>query len=235
MRTVKFIQYMFSLVGLGMLLGAVYWIHSTRVFIDQAEIAQGEVIDLIASYSDGSTTYKPKVLFVDGRGKSITFITSFSSNPPAYSRGEQVEVLYLPAEPAKAKINGFFSLWGGASIIAIMGCVFLGVGGGMVFYGVRKAKREAWLKLNGRPLITEFQCVERNTRLKVNGRSPWRIVSQWQDPRSRKLHTFRSDNIWFNPEDYIQDKQITVLTDRDNPKRYYMDISFLPEQATGCS
>ena len=44
------------------------------------------------------------------------------------------------------------------------------------------------------------------------------------------VHIFRSENIKFNPEFYIKDnKTINVYVDIQKPRRYYMDIQFLPK------
>lgn len=232
MRTLNFIKYLFFLIGLGMLAGSLYWAFNTKTFLETAHSANGTVTDLIARRnSEGGRTYAPEFSFETAQGRKVTVVSSSSSNPAAYDRGEMVEVLYLPEQPTEAKINGFFSLWGGSLIVGILGLVFTAIGGGMVLWSIMKRRKEEHLKVYGRPIITQFQSVDYNTSLKVNGRSPWVITSQWQDPQSRKIHVFKSDNIWFDPEDYVKEQEITVLVDRENYKRYYMDISFLPELA----
>jgi len=81
----------------------------------------------------------------------------------------------------------------------------------------------------GNAIQTDFQGVERNTSLKINGKNPWRITSQWLDPASNKLRVFHSENLWFDPTRFTTAKTVTVLLDPKNPKRYHMDVSFLPE------
>ena len=81
----------------------------------------------------------------------------------------------------------------------------------------------------GNAIQTDFQGVERNTSLEVNGKNPWRVTSQWLDPASNKLRVFHSENLWFDPTQFVKAKTVTVLLDPKNPKRYYMDVSFLPE------
>lgn len=46
------------------------------------------------------------------------------------------------------------------------------------------------------------------------------------------MHVFVSDCIWFDPTDHIDTDELTVLIDKDSPKKYYVDISFLPEVAS---
>lgn len=231
MGTINLFRTIFILAGLGMLAGSAYSVIHTNDFLTTAIHAQGKVTELVARRSDNSTLYAPKVRFYTPNQESISFTSSSSSNPPSYSRGDKVEVLYRPNQPSDAKINSFFSLWGTALILAILGAVFTAIGGGMLYMQIRNKKKIEWLKVQGQPIITQFQSVARNTSLKVNGKSPWVIHTQWNDTRDNKVYTFKSDNIWFDPESFIQDPHITVLVDRQNKKRYHMDISFLPEQA----
>ncbi len=66
----------------------------------------------------------------------------------------------------------------------------------------------------------------------MNGQSPFRIVTQWQDPATATIHLFRSDNLWFDPTDHIPGESINVYIRPDNPKRYWVDTSFLPKMAS---
>ncbi|MCB1611107.1 MAG: hypothetical protein KDI60_04995, partial [Xanthomonadales bacterium] len=67
---------------------------------------------------------------------------------------------------------------------------------------------------------------------KVNGRSPWVIRAQWQHPVTSKVHMFQSENLWFDPSEFIGDReQIGIRIDADQPERHRVDISWLPKQA----
>jgi hypothetical protein len=59
----------------------------------------------------------------------------------------------------------------------------------------------------------------------------YRICAQWTNPVTSEIHIFNSENIWFDPADHINTDEVTVLIERDNPKKYYVDISFLPKVA----
>jgi hypothetical protein len=82
-------------------------------------------------------------------------------------------------------------------------------------------------------IATEFQSVEQNKSETIGGQHPYQIISQWLDSRTNKVYVFRSQNISFNPEKFIQRKEIQVRIDPDNPKKYSMDISFLKTQTKG--
>lgn len=232
MRVYGFLKYLFSVVGGALLVGAFLWYQNTVTFLDEALEVPGVVTDLVYSRSSDSRSYYPVVEFNDANGQLIEFQSSSGSNPASYSVGEQVSVLYTAGEPESARINGFFSLWGGALILGILGGVFFLVGALMVLVPMVSKARGAKLRENGQLIVARVQSVEQNTGLVMNGQSPFRIVTQWQDPATAAIHVFRSDNLWFDPTDHIPGETINVYIRPDNPKRYWVDTSFLPKMAS---
>lgn len=233
MNVFKIVKVVFLLIGLAMLAGTAMLVQNTRQFLQTARHAEGEVIQLVESRSSNSSsyTYAPRVTFTDDAGVVHTFTSGTSSNPPSYDVGETVDVLYEQGKASSAKLNGSFSLWGGAIILGILGGVFTLIGGGMVVVPRLLNARKAAIRQTGTPVETQFQSIEINDMVEVNGRNPFRIVTQWQHPITHEIHVFESDNIWYDPNDYIADKPITVFVDMANPKRYTMDTSFLPRLA----
>ncbi|MNJ77778.1 hypothetical protein D3C77_753610 [compost metagenome] len=57
------------------------------------------------------------------------------------------------------------------------------------------------------------------------------IVCNWRNPVTQEVHRLESENIWYDPSDYINVSKVRVFVDKQNPRRYYMDISFLPKLA----
>ena len=107
MKAIAIVKYVFSLIGIGMLIGAFYLYKDTSSFLVEATKTTGTVIDLVPSRSSDSTTYRPIVQFIDQKGVTIEFASSTSSNPPSYSKGEKVEVLYHSTNSQEARINNF--------------------------------------------------------------------------------------------------------------------------------
>ena len=235
MKKLGFLSVLFGVIGLGLLAGAIALALNTRAFIATAKPASGTVTELVPKRDkdDGSITYTPVVLFEAASGESVSFTSSFSSNPPSYAVGEKVEVLYAPDNPHEARIRGFGSLWLGSVILGGIGTVFATIGFGILIASRLSKRKREWLMAYGTEIQAEFQSVERNTSLKVNGRSPWRIIAQWQNPESGQLHVFNSENLWFDPTKYVTAKQLKVLLDPKDSKRYHLDVSFLPQLAPG--
>jgi hypothetical protein len=226
MKRFRWFVVIFLGVGILMLFGALVFWNKTRSFLARAHQASGTVVELIeVRDNEGSSMWKPVVAFT-ANGRKTTFTDSVSSRPAAYDVGEAVTVLYLPGE---AHIKGFSSLWLGTTILGGLGVVFTGIGAGIVF-GMRAGeKKKHYLLAYGNAIETEIQGVDRNTGVEVNGQNPWRISSQWLDPKTNLVRIFHSENLWFDPSSFMKRKKVTVLVDPNNPKRYHMDISFLPD------
>jgi hypothetical protein len=112
-----------------------------------------------------------------------------------------------------------------------MGLIFCSFGVVAAIWKALNARKNYWLKQNGRRIQAEFTGVELNTSVRVNGSSPYRLVCEWLDPATNKMHVFHSANIWFDPTNYVSGKTLDVLLDPENPHRYLVETSFLPELA----
>ncbi|MGI0119184.1 DUF3592 domain-containing protein [Zooshikella sp. RANM57] len=231
MKVISVVKYLFTIIGLAMLVGAFFAYKNSHDFVAEAIHTNGTVVELISSRSSDSISYRPVVEFKTKEGDLIEFTSSTGSNPPSYSRGDAVEVLYLESYPDKAEINSFFSLWGLSTILGGMGAVFFLVGFLIILFGGLKNKKRKYLLERGYPVKAVFQSAEINGSLSVNGRNPYQIYAQWKNPATNELHLFKSENIWFDPSDHISQEEITVFIEKDNPKKYYVDISFLPKLA----
>ena len=237
MKTIKIVQYTFGLIGAAMLAGTFFMVQNTQQFLQTSLKAQGTVIDLIekrsssSSSSSNSRTYSPKVQFTTATGENITFTTSSSTYPPSYDIDEKVDVFYTADKPNNAKINGYFDLWGGATILGGIGSVFFAIGAGIALFSTLSQRKKSTLTSTGDAIEADFQNVELNESVSVNNTHPYRILAQWLNPRTNEVHIFKSENIWFDPTNHIKNKKIKVYIEPNNPKKYHVDISFLPKLA----
>lgn len=229
MKVAAVVGSLFVLVGMGLCLGALYQYRDGRTFLAQAIKTDGVVLDL--EKNDKSGTFSPVVVFLDQDGRKNSFTSSTGSNPPAYSRGERVDVLYLPTCPQQARIDEFMTIWGSTVILTGLGGVFFMCGFMIILVVGVKSRRDRYLQKSGLPVETEFQGVSTNENVSVNGRHPFCVTTQWLNPETSEVHVFRSGDLWFDPTDYIKDKKIRVFIEKNNPKKYHVDLSFLPRLA----
>lgn len=227
-RTINIVKYTFFLMGLAFVIGGGVALERTLAFRQSAEEATGRVVDLVR----GQDTYAPLVEYRAADGQTYTFVSSTSSNPPRYNPGEEVPVLYDPGDPYHARIDRWMETWFLPLLFGFVGLVFTGVGGGMLAHGRMKKQRRAWLATHGKRIEARFVGVEQNGSLRVNGRHPWRLTCQWHNPDTHEVHVFHSDDLWFDPSGHIDRGSLDVLIDPRNPRRYHVDISFLPRLAS---
>lgn len=233
MKKSSIVNYIFVAIGFCLLVGAFFSYQNSKFFLQGSISANGTVIAIDRSSSPGkkgkSPSYHPVISFTTESGEPIEFRSSTGRGKNTYTKGQIIEVLYQQAAPRQARMNSFFSLWGATLILAGLGAVFFALGYSIIFFSKRKEKKIVYLKKHGISVEATFNNVAVNTSLKVNGKSPYQIIAHWQDPKTSSVHQFNSDNIWFDPTNYVKAEKITVLTERNNPKKYHVDIDFLPE------
>ncbi|NOZ20551.1 MAG: DUF3592 domain-containing protein [Planctomycetes bacterium] len=239
MKVVRILGAIFLAVALILFLVAGLVYNHTKKFMETSVTTTGTVTDFelrrsSSSSSSSSGVYYPLVEFKTDKGETVEFVSSCGSRPAAYDKGESVTVRYDPGStkyPYRARIDTFASNWLGVIIPGALGAAFAVAAVIMLTASILSGRTERWLLDFGQPTMTEFQRVEVNTSVRMNGRSPYRIISQWENPATGEVHVFYSKNIWFNPEQYITGSEVRVLIDPNNPKTYLMDTSFLPERA----
>jgi len=225
----KKIAWCLCIVGALLLSSAVYTAVTTQIFLTEAELTDGVVIDLVASRSSDSVTYSPVVQFETYSGQVVDLHSSTGSNPPSYEVGEIVLVYYRPDTPSDARVDSFFSLWGATLILGVLGALLAFLGGLFVYLLRSNKVKLEYYREHGLPVEARIKSVEQNNALEVNGKNPYRLFADWKDPATGQFYIFKSVNIWFDPSDYLESDTVTVFVDQDNPKKYAMDTSFLPE------
>ena len=92
-------------------------------------------------------------------------------------------------------------------------------------------KRKEYIKkklLNiGKIINATYVDKKINTRIGFMGQNPYNIICEWIDLNTNKKYTFKSENIWYNPQKYIDEKKIKtfkVYVKPNNMKKYYVDI-----------
>jgi hypothetical protein len=96
----------------GFCLWGVYAGYTSWQLQTNGETTTGTVVDLNESSDpEGSCcTYSPVIEFTVN-GKPYIFTGDNATNPPAYQVGEEVEILYDPANPDTAQINKWTERW----------------------------------------------------------------------------------------------------------------------------
>lgn len=108
----------------------------TRVTRDVSDLIVG-VVSLVESSGSDRSSYYPVVRFTDADGSEVRFKDDFGSNPPSYSVGEAVTVLYVRGGAAHdAMIDRGLWNWLPTALLALFGSVH-------VFAGLRGLTRQS--------------------------------------------------------------------------------------------
>ncbi len=212
----------------------VYFVSlKSMALLDTGIRVPAEVVHLVfrsSGKSSGSGTYVPifkynvnNELFIEG--------SSSGSNPARYDVGESTYLIVNPKKPTEFLEPGFFSIWGKSLFLGLFSFVFSMIGGVGLYLMHRKAKRAAWLATHGRVINANVTSIGLDTSVIVNGRNPYKIVAQWQDPATGKTHHFDSgpflNPLWHDPSAHVTDT-IGVQIDPNDPSVYDMVLTDIP-------
>jgi hypothetical protein len=107
---------------------------NTLRFMERAVPANGVVVEIarevdVGVRQSGEEYYFPVVEFVTARGQVVRFQANESTNSPGEMMGDEVGILYDPANPRDARLDTGFSVWGGAAVFGGIGLCFVIISG----------------------------------------------------------------------------------------------------------
>jgi len=133
------------LCGMGalfMLIGAVFAVYRWS-YLRRAINTPATITNLIErKRDDGDTLYAPVYVFTDQQGQSVKIISSAASFPPPGEVGDEIEILYDPADPKHSIQKTFFDIWGFPAIFGGLGAFYFIVFGVVAFFTGRHLKRK---------------------------------------------------------------------------------------------
>lgn len=219
----------FLIIGLAMVIPGLLISSQNALLLMNGERTSAVITSYVEGRDGGGNLqYKPVYEYTIN-GTRYEQTSNFSTSWRPYEVGEEAVVLYTMSNPEKARLNRFAGLW-------MLPVIFGSVGLGFVFIGAiglakieRRRKAAQELQYSGQRLDTTFQYLKKGL-LKLNNKSSYKIVTQGTNPQNGDVLEFQSDLLWFNPEQYMTTGQaIQVAIDPSNTKRYWMDLSFLPD------
>ncbi len=187
---------MFAAFGLGLMYLTWYLADESLHYAEYGIRAAGVVTGLERRSDSDGTTYYPEVRFTTDEGDVIEFVGNTGASPPAFDVDEAVEILYLPENPYDARIDAFFSMWGGALICGVLGGIFASIGLGFMGAAVRSRRREVWLRQHGHRMAVDISHVNEPE----GKRRYYTIHAQWHNPRDGKMYLFKSAPLYFDPK-----------------------------------
>ncbi len=125
----------FGFVGMLLFVIGIFILIRTRIFMDKAQEVKGTVIRMVYRRdSDGGGGYSPVYQFRTITGQTIEIADGMSSNPPMFTEGQSVDVLYDPENPNRARIKKWSSLYFVPLLLGGLGIIFGGIGVVLLFF-----------------------------------------------------------------------------------------------------
>lgn len=181
---------------------------------------------IIHNRIEGDRTYNVYVTY-EANGKQ--YESRLNSYSTSFYEGKEIDIYYDKNNPHKIgnkSMDLLILIFPGISIIFVI------IGGSRLFIKTNKKKKAVKLKENGTLVHANYIETVLNTAYSVNRRHPYYIVCEWHNPEDGKKYLFRSDNIWTNPENIIEDNNIKtfpVYMNPNNIKQYVIDIDRITE------
>lgn len=160
---------------------------------------------------------------VDGR----MYESELNGYSSSFYKGKEINIYYDKSNPTKIGMKSLDLL---LLMFPGFGLIFFAIGGTGLLIKSRNKKLEKALKENEDAIYADYVETIVNNSYSVNGRHPYRIICEWSNPLDNKKYIFKSKNIWINPEDIIIERdiqQFPVYINRDNMKKYVVDIDIL--------
>lgn len=177
----------------------------------------------------GSSENDSNKVYVSYVAEGNEYESTLSGYSSSFYEGKEIEIYYDKDDPNKIGMKSLDLLF---LIVPGIGLVFLIIGGTGIFIKINRRNLGKRLKENGELIYADYVETIINTSYSVNGRYPYKIICEWTNPVDSEEYTFKSKNIWSNPEDIVEErniKQFPVYIDKNNKKKYFVDIDILTE------
>lgn len=226
-KTIIFIWSVFLLIGTVFVVSGLAIMFSVFNYDDKVETIG--TISSIDSYRDRDGDIHGTVYVkyeVDGE-EYESCINGYSTS---YREGKEIKIYYdkyCPDEIGVKSLDFLFLIFPGIGLIfALTG----GIGLGVIAKGKLKVKK---LRLHGQRIYAEYMNTDINRSVRVNGKCPYNIFCSWNNPEDGKTYIFRSQNLWFDPQSVIADRNITmfpVYINPENKKKYVIDTDVVTDK-----
>ena len=166
-----------------------------------------------------------RTTYVRYTASEATIEVPFTIIDSEFKEGTKVVVYYNESDPTDAFLK--------EEIVSIFYFFVVGIGlllVGLIFYFKKLYKRiEAeHLKNHGKLIKTKISKIEINDTAPFTKSKPYRLICEYEEMGKR--YRFINHEIWFDIEKIVKKKKIKtidVYVNKNNYKKYYMDLSKL--------
>lgn len=195
-------------------------------FMSSARKTEAEIISITAdSYRKNGKNHTSYDVWIEYTADGETIEKQINEYNMNMYEGGIIDVYYDPDNPSDVRTdsNVFqYIFLGIGSIFAVMGAIFLII----VIVSGQRVKN---LKNSGDKLSGTITAVKRNYSITINNCHPFKAECEVINPYDGETYLYSSQNI---PEDITGfiGMTVTVYVDRNNKRKYYVDIPELMER-----
>lgn len=192
------------------------------------------IITEISTYKSTNNNIRHEV-YVSYTVEDKEYESKLNSYSSSFYEGKEIDIYYDEENPEKIGVKSL-------DLIFLMfpgfGILFLVIGGTGILVKISKKNKEKKLRENGELIYANYVETAINHSYRVNGKFPYNIICEWNNPEDNKKYILKSKNLWIDPENLIEEKDIKtfpVYINLSNPKQYFIDVDSLIEDIVDLS
>lgn len=232
-KTEYFIYSAFIIMGIIVLAVALY-IFNTSITSREDRIETTGIITKIEIYRDrNNETYHNVFVSYSVNGKG--YVSELDVWVSGFYEGKEIKIYYDKNDPTKigSTASDFMMIF-----LLILPTIFIIIGLVGIIKKINNYKKKKILKQTGDVVYANYIETRINYGYSVNRRHPYNIICEWYNPSDSKKYIFKSDNLWYNPENIINERNIKtfpVYINRENIEEYVVDIEQITEDIVDLS
>jgi hypothetical protein len=206
---------LFVLCAIAIAIGVGIYLEA-KAFQKTAKIAQGTV-----TFSS-MTFYEIKYTSDDGIERTYK---GTHGKYRSHRDGDKVKVFYNIDNPDKVRISD--GVKSGKKMVFYTFLLLL-INMYSVYQGRKKEKSDNIFRTTGRKVEAQILKIDKDMTVTIQRKNPYCIDCRWVDPMTGKEYTHTIRYLWKDPKILLAGRNsIDVYVDRNDPEKYFMDISFL--------
>jgi hypothetical protein len=222
----KYIGLLFALVGAFFIVAGLIIITNEMSFKSNGIESVARITDIKTYRSGDDVNYRVYVMYTVN---NQVYKQTLNYWDATMTVDKEIKIFYNPNNPSEIIANNasYFAL-----IVPILGGIAFVFGMLMIIHDIKAKNTKLELLKNGEYINAEIEEVIYNTSVTFNRISPFFITCKWKNPDDGNIYLFKSENIWYNPEDTIKQRNITTLPvyiNRENLKKYFVSLENLED------
>lgn len=210
----------FFIIGIFLFPFGIYVSINTFNYDDKIETT-ATITDIISYENrDGEISYEVYVeYFIDGQ----RYESELNGYLMTFSEGDKINIYYDINNPRVISTKSLDLL---VLIVPFMGIIFVLIGALGIKKKIKQRRQDKYIEEHGELIYATYVETIVNYSYAVNDEHPYQIVCEWTDPTTNIQYTFKSKNLWRNPEIFINMNNIEsfpVYVDKNDKQKYLMD------------